>query len=105
MVGGQITANAVASVMLEIDRLQKDAAGNYFDADGNWLSDKASEDAVFTSPFGLGIFNVSIPPLIWVLGGIVATKKALDSQTGTGQVGYAVLSVLAFREYQRRQNE
>ena len=102
LVAGQITSSAVAQVLLEINRLQRDAAGNYFDADGNWLANKASENAVFTSPFGLGVFNVSIPPLIWAIGGLYTAKKALDSPAWPGMAGYTLLSYLSFREYQKR---
>lgn len=100
--GSHISPQAVSNALREISRLKKDAAGNYFDAEGNILASEASQDAVFTSPFGLGLFNIDIPPLLWVFGGLFAAKKALDSPTVTGQAGYGLLAFTAYNEYQKR---
>lgn len=105
LVGNQINVTSVSGTLLEINRLQKDAAGNYFDADGNWLADEASENAVFTSPFGLGLFNVRVPPLLWLGLGLYSAKKALDSKMAVGQVGYSAIAFMTFNEYQKRLNE
>lgn len=70
LTGAQITAEAVANTIVEINRLQRDPAGNYFDADGNWLADTDS-GAIFTAPWGLGVFNINLSPIAWLFGGLL----------------------------------
>lgn len=68
--GSQVTAPAVSGVLREINRLQRDAAGNYFDADGNWLADTDS-GAIFTAPWGAGLFSINLSPIAWIFGGLL----------------------------------
>ncbi len=95
-ISGNITAEKVAKVMLEINQLRRNASGQYFWPNGNVF---AVEGKPGNSDFGLGLFNIEVPKLLWLLAGIVTTGKTLDSSSKLGQVGYGTASAYAWKKY------
>ena len=89
--GMGITKNAVASTLLFLENLSKDGEGNYYKRDGS----------LWRSKFGAGILNLPVPPIVSLIAGAISIKKALDSKTTLGQMGYGTIAYLLLNNWQK----
>ena len=86
----EITANSVSSTLLYLNGLLSDGEGNYFKKDGT---------PVFTSPLGLGLFNVPVPRMVYLLSGAILGYKAYRSKSKPAKYGYGVLATRMLFKY------